>query len=494
MNKNSYLKLLLVFLLISGSLFACQKPQSSNTDPIPQQEAEKVTNNETAEVIKIETAYNEFKQAKTEFIEQLKAAITDKIIHLSTKSDKVNDNLNNLQTEITTFRQKELVKIEDKNKQYTVEILNKIDEHFKEISDKVIDPLKNGLTKDQVEKVQRSLDFFKRDNVPEQYYGEFGQKTYTEIETFLNNKQTELDKEIKALNTIVNPEGATTETKGNDDKPLATDKTVEELFKEVENIKKDNQRFKLIFIISAVFGVVLIVFAFEKNRRMSQKFGKGLNQENQNALSNISNDFKNNLDDLKKEQNTINKQIEQTIRTTEETLGDRINKIESTISTSRKNQGQGLDNSSYFGVKQQQQPNDSMGGSVTPKSSYSQSQSSNNNTYSHTLSLVISNAIEVSETEQSTSDRRLGKSKIVVLEKKRRGNYLVYKDGDYECLIPSENLRINEYNYKTIEALFECLNYNPNSSNDFQLTKPTVVNTISSGESWQLQQRGVLQF
>jgi hypothetical protein len=172
-----------------------------------------------------------------------------------------------------------------------------------------------------------------------------------------------------------------------------------------------------------------------------------------------------------------------------------INQEENTvISTSRKNQGQGLDNSSSFLGKQQQQPNDSMGGSVTPKSSYSQSQSSNNNTYNHTLSLVPSNAIEVSETEQSRSDSRLGKSQAVILEKKRRGDYLVYTERVSTYLIPSENLRINQFNIKTVEAVFECRGYQNNIYSDFKLLQPAIVYTITENETWQLQQRGILQF
>ena len=116
------------------------------------------------------------------------------------------------------------------------------------------------------------------------------------------------------------------------------------------------------------------------------------------------------------------------------------------------------------------------------------------NNYNTNLNSLSRNFIEVSETEESLKNRRLGISQIVILAKKRRGNYWILTEGSYDYLVPSQNLRINQHNYKTVEALFECHHYHPDYSSDFQLLKPAVVYPLSGGQTWQLQEPGILQF
>ncbi|MDJ0729425.1 MAG: hypothetical protein QNJ33_05460 [Crocosphaera sp.] len=449
MAKNSYLKSLLVLLLISGSLFGYQQPASSNSETILTQVTQE-NKSQSLEIEQIKTAYNKFKGEKTKFIGQLKKAATDQASRLSTKSDKLSKELNNLQKELKNFREQELTKLQGEKKKKAEEIINKIDAHLKEMSEKVIDPLKNGLTKDKVEIVQKQLDFFVTQNIPAKYYGVFGPKTNEQINKFLTDKQTELDKEIKALNEITNG---------------TPEKTIEQISEELNALKKDNQIFKIIFLISSVFATGLIIFTFDKNRRMSKNIGRGLNKKHQEALSHLYNELKKDLDNLQRQQNKSNKeikQLEETVISTKQTLVNHIKETDKKISENIKNEKQEID---YDKGKKQQvnQP-------------------------------ILSNAIEVSETKQSASDRRLGKSQAVILEKKRRGNYLVYTEENCEHLIPSENLSINEYNYKTLEALFECLNYNPNYTTHFQIVQPAIVNSVSSGKTWELIERGVLQF
>ena len=78
------------------------------------------------------------------------------------------------------------------------------------------------------------------------------------------------------------------------------------------------------------------------------------------------------------------------------------------------------------------------------------------------------------------TNRRSTGSKTVILEKKRRGHYLVYEQGGYNYLVFSEYLRINKNN--------------PDFSNNFEIIQPAIVTTISSGQTWELQERGILQF
>ena len=103
-------------------------------------------------------------------------------------------------------------------------------------------------------------------------------------------------------------------------------------------------------------------------------------------------------------------------------------------------------------------------------------------------------AIEVSETQNSMSDRSIGKSKTVTLETKSRGYYAILKEGTIDYLVPSKYLRITDNNYQTVQALFECRNYKKGYSENFNLIKPAIVSTISANQQWQLQERGVLEF
>jgi hypothetical protein len=103
-------------------------------------------------------------------------------------------------------------------------------------------------------------------------------------------------------------------------------------------------------------------------------------------------------------------------------------------------------------------------------------------------------SIEVSPTEESLVNRRMGGSEPIVLENKRRGLYGVYLDGNYHCLVPSQYFRISQHNYKSVEHLFECQNHDPNHSDIYTVIRPAVVSPLAGGQAWQLQQRGVLRF
>jgi hypothetical protein len=111
-----------------------------------------------------------------------------------------------------------------------------------------------------------------------------------------------------------------------------------------------------------------------------------------------------------------------------------------------------------------------------------------------TIRKASETSIEVSPTEESLANRRMGGGEPIVLENKRRGLYGVYLDGNYHCLVPSQNFRINQNNYKSVEDLFECQNYDPNYSDSYTVIHPAVVYPLAGGQTWQLQQRGVLRF
>ena len=113
--------------------------------------------------------------------------------------------------------------------------------------------------------------------------------------------------------------------------------------------------------------------------------------------------------------------------------------------------------------------------------------------YQHDARSLLKNAIEVSETEQSIDQRRLGGGQGAILQKVRRGNYCILNEGGVDYMVPKNNIKINEHSLETVKNLFECQGYRSGYSG-FQLIKPARVSAISRGETWQLVELGVLQF
>ena len=107
--------------------------------------------------------------------------------------------------------------------------------------------------------------------------------------------------------------------------------------------------------------------------------------------------------------------------------------------------------------------------------------------------ILSQNAITVSAATESIDNSRLGIGKSV-LEKKRRGNYWILKQGGSQYLVPSDTIKINEYSIDTLKKLFECQGVNSEGSKGkFELLKPAKVSSIGE-EKWQLSEPGKLEF
>ena len=116
------------------------------------------------------------------------------------------------------------------------------------------------------------------------------------------------------------------------------------------------------------------------------------------------------------------------------------------------------------------------------------------NQYNYNSAAILSRAIEVYETEESYQNRSTRNSQTVVLEKSSRGNYWLITEGKCNYLFPKSKIKITEFNYQTVRALFECHEYKVGESQNFQLLKPAEVLAMARGEKWQLVDRGVLLF
>ena len=116
--------------------------------------------------------------------------------------------------------------------------------------------------------------------------------------------------------------------------------------------------------------------------------------------------------------------------------------------------------------------------------------------YNNNPKLLEKNAIKVLETANSINRKRAGVSQRIVLEKATKSNcWVVYDNTDKTCwLFFKNNMRISEYRYQDIQALFECYDYQPDYSS-FKLLKPAKLISLATEEQkWIVEELGIIKF
>ena len=116
--------------------------------------------------------------------------------------------------------------------------------------------------------------------------------------------------------------------------------------------------------------------------------------------------------------------------------------------------------------------------------------------YNNNPKLLEKNAIKVLETANSINRKRAGVSQRIVLEKATKSNYWVmYDNTDKTCwLFLKNNMRISEYRYQDIQALFECYDYQTDYSS-FKLVKPAKLISLATEEQkWIVEELGIIKF
>ncbi|MDB9406068.1 hypothetical protein PN472_11415 [Microcystis aeruginosa CS-1036] len=520
MKKISYAKLALSLLLVSTVLVGCGKgtnsvstqtsqPSSATVEKSPQLQSD------------IDKAFDELKKEQQKFLDALKGAITitDKKKLEIIKSDAVSTKIENLQTKIKEYRQNQMPKLKEVEKASVEQILDSIDNTLVTISQKVITPFKQGLTRrDAIENVQKQLDFFTRRNISQDNYGNFGDTTVEEITKFLQDKQKSLEDNIKQLKSPIDPE-------------------IQKLSNRIAQLEKEKTSSNTTFLL-AILALLASVISLLRSRKRSSRSssigqpspnrheptnkrfsrfnfwsketnpegdGEGESPENSSASVASQNWSPNETritskiyervyKDIYNKFSEKFKDIERKITQENRIINDRIADLEL-----EKHNRKTKDTK----VREQKEPTGitTLNPSAPPASQTYQSTAPSVSSSSHSLGgdnyyrdARSSSPIEVSPTEESLANRRMGGSEPIVLENKRRGYYEVYLNGNYHCLVPSQNFRINQNNYKSVEDLFECQNYDPNYSDSYTVIRPAVVYPLAGGQTWQLQQRGVLRF
>ncbi len=112
-------------------------------------------------------------------------------------------------------------------------------------------------------------------------------------------------------------------------------------------------------------------------------------------------------------------------------------------------------------------------------------------TYNYNPVIISQQAKQVSETTTSIEKRSQGINDTVVLEKQSQGHYwLVGKETLY--LMPRRGFKINRSTVDTFKALFQFRGSKVPSK--FKLIKPAQVAMIINSQTWQLTERGIIEF
>jgi hypothetical protein len=523
MKKISYAKLALSLLLVSTVLVGCGKGTNSVSTQTSQPSPATVA--QSPQLQAIDSAFEELKTEQKTFIDNLKQAIniTDKKDRESITSDKVSTKIENLQTKIKEYRKNQLPKLKEEERASIEKILGDIDSSLEEISQKVINPFKTGLTRDAIENVQKKLNFFTKRNISPDNYGNFGDATVEEITTFLQDEQKSLEDNIKQLKSPI-------------------DLKIQQLSEKIAKIEKEKTSSNTALLF-ATLALLASVISLLRSQKKSSKIsstrqpapniqeptnkhflrlilsrlifwsketntegdGGGESLENssasvapQNWSPNETQFFYRGYDqayeEIDKKFSGKFKDIEGTIRQENRIIKDRIADLELEIHNRKTKDTK---------VREQKEPTGitTLNPSEPPASQTYQSTAPSVSSSSHSLvgdnyyrDARSSSPIEVSPTEESLANREMGGTDPIVLKNKRRGYYEVYLDGNYHCLVPSQYFRINQNNYKSVEDLFDCQNYDPNYSDSYTVIRPAVVYPLAGGQTWQLQQRGVLRF
>ncbi len=519
MKKISYAKLALSLLLVSTVLVGCGKgtnsvstqtsqPSSATVEKSPQLQSD------------IDKAFDELKKEQQKFLDALKGAITinDKKKLEIIKSDAVSTKIENLQTKIKEYRKNQLPKLKEEERASIEKILGDIDSSLEEISQKVINPFKTGLTRDAIENVQKQLDFFTRRNISQDNYGNFGDTTVEEITKFLQDKQKSLEDNIKQLKSPIDPE-------------------IQKLSNRIAQLEKEktSSNTALLFAILALSASVISWIKPRKkssqtssakqsspngqqptNKRFSRfNFwsketnpkgdGDGESPENSSAsvasqnwspnetqfirgydqaYQEIDKKFSTKFKDIERKITEGNRKIEEI-----EKISNRVGDLENNIRVNeRANRKMVSNQSSYPSETSVSYPE------LSPQTQNPISLEESNlaKIYNRDRESFSQQAINVTATEESLTKLIIGSSSRVIFEKNRRGNYSIIKENGTEYLVPSNNLRLNQHNYKAIEDFFDCKNLQ--LEGNFELLKPARVSALPGGETWQLEERGILQF
>ena len=437
--------------------------KNSNVQEIIQQSDK---NNQNQKLI---NAFNSLKDSIKSFNSKLPSAVNNPSQQKEVNSQDVISKVEKFRKELSIIKQTDTVK-------RVIAITNEINT--------IIESLKDGLQPDGVSQVQKKLDFFVREGISKKSYGKFGETTQQEIEKFLNQNIDELEKKVNQIK--IEPKDIA--KRGDNLPPVKNNDKTKELESQILELKNDIRKTSaIVYILLFIILVGMGVYGY--------KFYLFLNKSNTNSLNKTTAVDQDDREKLINSEHLKIEVINEVYKDLNKVLHDfntRIQKLEAIY--------QNLSNQTYpsTNVNTNQPITQSREVSYLNNSNlYSQSNISNSHSkllsaYNLNSRSLSQSATTVSESEYTAEQRRLGRSVPPILESNNRGNYWILTEGNNEYLFPKGGLKISKHNYHTIAAFFECLDYQPGTSNNFTVLKPAKVSSI--GEQWELRETGQLNF
>jgi hypothetical protein len=474
MNKSSYTKLFLTLAVGLNLLGGCEFPQefetqnnTSTTGQANQGKPPQQPNQQQLEkrVQEIDIAYKTYLESQNKFIESFNPdGFNSERIRETVNTKDSSEKLSQLNQAITQLKN-EIVPLQTTESNAISSIISDIEKLIQELSDQVISPLKNGLTKDAVAEVQVSLGILPKGDTWE---GRFGPNTSSGVEKFLSDKSQKLSGKISQLKQAIN----------------STERA------------KQQDSIIIFLICSQLITTALLIFLLLIGLRLNKKPGR--NQLISKPSPQKSEDpiiYK--YQELEVKYNNLENQLKELQRLYQNLSRQYhlINPSQSSQSTENK----GI-NDLYYPEKTSGDSSPKTTESY-PKSPLSQPESALTNTnlsstesqliqeYNSNPKALLKEVIEVNVRENS----RMGSNQPIALEPKKNGSYWVWESGGVCYLIPKYSLKINQYNFETIQYLFNCEGYSSNSQG-FKLLKPALVSSSDGNKKWQVSQLGILQF
>jgi hypothetical protein len=387
---------------------------------------------------------------------------------------------NNIDTpkEVENIRQK-IQEIDNITKQLESQDLkvSNIQSILRNTSSAYIRPAEDGLNADEIKKIQNQLEIKET--------GSLDQETKNKIQERILQNLKLVKKDIDEIR-------------------------IDLLEKEIQNLKAENNNTRNWVFNGFCLGMALVIFGvfleilrlefiqnkiknFRKGKEPNQSTGNGNKLKYSTSTSGIANRGNSSVDILEAATQESASQTQAgnlgkgTIQEEEKTPTQTVNSLQATAQES--------DTHAQLG---KQEESNGEGNNQKDTSTLLQhpplSESNLVDRFNNHPKLLLQNAIEVSETSESIDNRRLGYNKPVTLEKVSRNKgiaWVINIDG-FDYLVPKSKLKINEYNYETIESLFVCNGYQSGLFDQFKLLVPAKL--ASQGETWELREQGELRF
>jgi uncharacterized protein YukE len=479
-----YFKILLALFLYLApvSLVSCSPRQSGEENMRLSEPSKQKQVDSLAQIIRVN---EELEISINNFIKQIQE-IQDVNKDLSSiNSQDINVQLRELKKLIKEYQNAQ----EKKSIVLSPNVLKKLNETIKEINT-ITEPFNNGINNDAVKTIkiiQVKLGILKPDNKD---YGQLSSNTKDQIRTYLDTNKNLLNESITNLiNSDINF-------------------NIQNLNGKIEKVYPEVQYIKLLSFIALVTSLITFVLYLQLLRESSSNRGENRTRsENENYPLSTGKNQQNNVVSSKDFSNpaTESKRYQQLYTNLQECASALI-QLEERLQTLEQNpRGNNISNyqqpdnfrqphiaeTFHPDISRTSEPSDKSLQSVPVSQFYSPAKLKLVTTYNNNPD-SLPRVIEVNITKESLENQRLGSNQYAILEHNSGGNYWILKENNYDYLVPKKNVRLNQFNLITLEALFECQNYQA-SSKQFNLIKPAKLTSIY-GDKWQLEEMGILQF